>query len=110
MLSFVSAGYEGLRSNGLWGAYADDATIARNTPLGRVTADTPPIFLCHAFDDGTVPIRQSLAMIESCLAAKVPVEAHLLESGGHGFGGMHLPADASGRLWPDVFARWTAKH
>lgn len=109
-MSFTSAGFEGRSGNGLWGASADAATMARYTPLTRISADTPPIFLIHAMDDGTVPIRQSLATIEACLAAKVPVEAHLVESGGHGFGGMHLPPDASGRLWPELFARWSAKH
>ena len=108
--SFVAAGYEGRPTNGLWGALPDPETIRRQTPLTRVSADTPPLFIGHAIDDTTVPIRQSLAMIEACLAAKVPVEAHLFESGGHGFGGMHLPPDASGRIWPELFARWSARH
>lgn len=109
-VSFNSAGFEERKENGLWGDSADPATAARYNALARVTAETPPIFLVHAIDDGTVPIQQSLAMIDTCRRAKVPVEAHLLESGGHGFGGMHLPVDAPGRLWPEIFARWTAKH
>lgn len=94
----------------LLGDAPDPATLRRNTPLDRITAATPPIFLVHAIDDGTVPIQQSLATIDACRAAKVPVEAHLFEKGGHGFGTLHQPADASGRLWPDLFARWTATH
>ena len=57
-----------------------------------------------------MPVAQSLVTIEKCRAAKVPVEAHIFEKGGHGFGALHLPVDFPGRLWPDLFARWTAKH
>lgn len=109
-VSFHSAGFEDRKSNGLWGESTDAETKARYTPLTRVQPDTPPVFLVHAIDDGTVPIQQSLAMIEACRTHKVPVEAHLFEKGGHGFGALHLPADSPGRLWTDVFARWTAKH
>jgi acetyl esterase/lipase len=108
-VSFHSAGFEERRSNGLWGELTDPETRARYTPLTRVTPATPPIFLVHAMDDGTVPVQQSLAMIEACRTHKVPVEAHLFEKGGHGFGALHLPTDLPGRLWPDLFARWTAK-
>jgi len=108
-VSFHSAGFEARKSNGLWGESTDAATVKRYTPLDRVSAETPPIFLVHAVDDGTVPVQQSLAMIEACRKFNVPVEAHIFEKGGHGFGALHLPADSPGRLWTDVFARWTAK-
>lgn len=106
--SFTSAGNEGRTSNGLWGTTADATTIARRTPLARVTSDTPPSFLLHAMNDTSVPIRQSIAWMEACLPARVPVEAHLLQTGGHGFGGNHLPESNPGRLWPLQFGRWTA--
>ena len=109
-VSFNSAGFEERKSNGLWGESTDPETMARYNPLSRVSPATPPIFLVHAIDDGTVPIQQSLAMIDACRKNNVPVEAHLLEKGGHGFGALHLPADSPGRLWTQVFARWTAKH
>ncbi|MBO9623591.1 MAG: alpha/beta hydrolase [Sphingomonas sp.] len=108
VVSFVTAGFEPASAAMLLGDNRDAAILARHTPADRITAQTPPIFLVHAMDDGTVPIAQSLLTIDKCRAAKVPVEAHLLEQGGHGFGALHLPADAPGRLWPDVFARWTA--
>ncbi len=110
VVSFASAGLNSRSAAMLLGDNPDPALTARRTPLDRVTAAMPPVFLLHAMDDGTVPIQQSLAMIDACRRAKVPVEAHLLESGGHGFGAMHLPADAPGRLWPEIFARWNAKH
>ena len=106
--SFTSAGKEGNSKSGLWGDSADADTIARYNALARVTSDTPPSFLIHAMNDTSVPIRQSIAWMEACLAARVPVEAHLLQTGGHGFGGAHLPDSNSGRVWPLQFARWTA--
>jgi dipeptidyl aminopeptidase/acylaminoacyl peptidase len=108
-VSFHSAGFEDRKSNGLWGESTDAETRARYTPLTRVRPSTPPVFLVHAIDDGTVPILQSFAMIEACRTHNVPVEAHIFEKGGHGFGALHLPADSPGRLWPDLFARWIAK-
>ena len=109
VVSFATAGLNSRSSAMLLGDNQDAALIARYTPVDRVTAETPPIWLLHAMDDGTVPVAQSLAMIDACRRATVPVEAHLLEKGGHGFGAMHLPADSPGRNWPDIFARWTRR-
>jgi acetyl esterase/lipase len=108
VVSFASAGLNSRSSAMLLGGSQDPALLARHTPVDRVTADTPPVWLLHAMDDGTVPVAQSLAMIDACRRASVPVEAHLLERGGHGFGAMHLPAQAPGRSWPETFGRWTA--
>jgi acetyl esterase/lipase len=110
VVSYTSNGFDTRTDSGLWVDLPDAATLARYDPLARVSAATPPSFLFHAIDDGSVPIRQSIAWMEACLAAKVPVEAHILEKGGHGFGGKHLADDLPGRLWTTQFARWTAKH
>ncbi|WP_404333357.1 alpha/beta hydrolase [Sphingomonas sp. MMS12-HWE2-04] len=109
VMSFATAGLNSRSSGMLLGDNQDPALIARYTPLARISAEAPPIFLVHAFDDGTVPIQQSLATIEACHAAKVPVEAHLFEKGGHGFGALHPPIDSPARTWTETFARWTAK-
>jgi acetyl esterase/lipase len=110
VVSYTTNGFDTRTDSGLWVGLPDAATAARYDPLARVSTATPPCFVFHAVDDGTVPIRQSIAWMESCLAAKVPVETHLFEKGGHGFGGKHLAADLPGRLWPVQFGRWTAKH
>lgn len=86
------------------------AALARNDPLSRVSPDTPPLFLVHAMDDGTVPVTQSIALIEAARRHKVPVEAHLLERGGHGFGALGLPVANPGARWLEWFATWTATH
>ena len=74
----------------------------------RVDADTPPLFLIHAEDDGTVPVENSLDLYKAMLDHKRPVEMHLFDQGGHGFG-TRLPADMPGSEWPHLFARFAAR-
>jgi acetyl esterase/lipase len=83
--------------------------IAARSPALHVTADAPPSFIAAAFDDGLIHIDNSLVWIDACRRAKVPVEAHLVSEGGHGFG-FHLPKDLPGSRWPDLFALWMRKH
>lgn len=108
VVSFRTAGMNSRSAGMLLGESQDPALLARYETSDRISAGTPPIFLVHAVDDGTVPVAQSLLTIEKCRAFNVPVEAHILEKGGHGFGALHLPKDSPGRLWTDIFARWTA--
>lgn len=70
----------------LLGSAPSAADIARRSPAERVTETTPPTFLMHALDDPAVPPENSLEMLRALRAAKRPVEAHLFEEGGHGFG------------------------
>jgi acetyl esterase/lipase len=93
----------------LMGKPAAPELIAARSPQNHVNSATPPSFLVHAFDDGLVPIENSMRWIAAARAAKVPVEAHLLAEGGHGFG-LHLPHDNPGSRWPDLFALWMRKH
>ena len=93
----------------LLGPKPDRADVARLSPDVRVNPDTPPLFLVHAMDDPVVPVDMSLMLIAVARAAGVPVEAHLYEKGGHGFGvgnGENHPA----RGWADRFAAWSATH
>jgi len=66
------------------------------------STNTPPCFLTHAEDDGTVPVTNSLLFREALKAKGVVVETHLFPQGGHGFGLRHVigkPAHA----WGDLF-------
>jgi len=93
----------------LLGKDAAPALARARSPQRHVTSRTPPSFVVHAFDDGLVPIENSMRWIASARAAKVPVEAHLFAKGGHGFG-LHLPRDMPASRWPDLFALWMRKH
>lgn len=72
----------------------------------RVNRGTPPIFIVHALDDPIVPAAQPMAMLAACQAAQVPVEAHFLQQGGHGFGPAYLPPELPGSHWPQLFDLW----
>ena len=98
------AGHAGSRDN-LLGANAGAAEIARHSPSEHVRADTPPTFVFHAMDDDVVPVESSLRWIAACRRARVPIEAHLFEKGGHGFG-LHAAIDNSAARWPELFAAW----
>lgn len=93
----------------LLGPNPGEALVADRSPLAHVAADTPPLFFVHAADDGLVPVANSLRGIDAALAAKLPVEAHIFERGGHGFG-LGLPAANTGSLWPELFERWYRTH
>lgn len=94
----------GSRDN-LLGPNASPDLIAARSPVLHVSAATPPCFVAAAFDDGTVPIANSLDWIAACRHSSVSIEAHLFAEGGHGFG-LHLPRDNPGSRWPDLFALW----
>lgn len=100
--------HPGSRDN-LLGPNPSAKLIGARSPVLHVTGATPPSFVVAAFDDGTVPIDNSLQWIDACRSAKTSVEAHLLAEGGHGFG-FHLPRDNPGSRWPDLFALWMRQH
>ena len=82
--------------------------VARRSPALHVTAQTPPTFIVHALDDSAVPVENSLMMMRALQAAKRPVEVHLFEEGGHGFG--IGPSDKPCGQWPALFAAWLDRH
>ena len=92
----------------LLGTNPDAQAIARRSPAQHVTARTPPLFLVHALDDTAVPAENSFIMMRAMQAAGRPVESHLFEEGGHGFG--VGPADKPCGHWPTLFAAWLDRH
>ncbi|WP_380788606.1 alpha/beta hydrolase [Sphingomonas sp. R86521] len=78
-------------------------------PVGAMTvpADAPPIFVALAADDPLFG-NGGFGLIDSWRAAKRPVEFHLFEQGGHGFG--MYPKTTTSTGWFEEFARWMAMH
>lgn len=97
----------GSRAN-LLGPNPDPAMERRYACDRNITRETPPLFIVHAQDDPTVPFMNAMDLFAGARAARIPVEAHFLLRGGHGFG-TRLPAADSGSLWPDLFDRWTGE-
>jgi acetyl esterase/lipase len=78
-------------------------------PLSPVTvpADAPPMFVALAADDPLVG-NSGTGLIDSWRAAKRPVEFHLYEQGGHGFGMYKKATTSTG--WFEAFSRWLGMH
>jgi acetyl esterase/lipase len=82
--------------------------IALYSPDQGVTARTPPVFLVHAVDDNTVPVANSLMMFTALQAKAVPVEMHVFEEGGHGFG-LRSIAGKPVAAWPELFVTFAQR-
>lgn len=50
----------------------------------QVSEDTPPAFLWHTFEDGSVPVENTLLFANAMRKAGVPFELHIYPRGGHG--------------------------
>lgn len=78
-------------------------------PLAPATvpADAPPLFIALAADDPFFA-NGGYGLVDSWKAAKRPVEFHLYEQGGHGFG--MYPKETTSTGWFDAFVRWMGMH
>lgn len=78
-------------------------------PLAAVTvpADAPPLFVALAADDPLFG-NAGYGLIDSWRTAKRPVEFHLYEQGGHGFG--MYPKTTTSTGWFDAFYAWIVMH
>lgn len=88
----------------LLGEQPSRAEIDRRSAELHVGAGTPPLFLVHAIDDAAVPVENSLRMMDTMRKAGRPVEAHLLQEGGHAFG-VGRPGTPSAQ-WIDLMCAW----
>lgn len=70
-------------------------------------ADAPPMFVALAADDPLFG-NGGFGLIDSWRTAKRPVEFHLYERGGHGFGMYKKKTTSTG--WFDAFALWLDMH
>lgn len=90
-------------------ASAAGAALRARSVDQRVDAQTPPVFLVHATDDGLVPPAHSILMFQAMQAARRPTALHIFEDGGHGFG-VRLPRTTTASAWPNLFASFAARH
>jgi acetyl esterase/lipase len=71
------------------------------------TADAPPMFLVHAFDDG-VPVQNALLIAAELKKVNVPAEVHVYDTGGHGYGLRPVP-ELPVTTWPQRAEAWLAR-
>jgi acetyl esterase/lipase len=70
----------------------------------QVTTQTPPAFLIHSIDDGTVPFQNSVNYVFALKKYSIPCELHLYPTGGHGYGlGRSKNTESS---WPEACKLW----
>ena len=50
----------------------------------QVTADVPPTFIWHTYEDGCVPVQNTMLFANELIAHNVPTEVHIYRRGGHG--------------------------
>lgn len=96
----------GRSTDNLLGPTPAPETVTRYDTPPRVRADTPPLFIAHAMDDPAARVEESFAILAAARAANVPVEAHLFERGGHGFGARRAAEGTPPREWPHLFDLW----
>ena len=72
-----------------------------------VPADAPPMFVALAADDPLFG-NGGFGLIDRWRAAGRPVELHLYEQGGHGFG--MYPKETTSTGWFDAFVSWIRMH
>ncbi|MDB4883268.1 MAG: alpha/beta hydrolase [Gemmatimonadetes bacterium] len=99
--------HRGSRVN-LLGANPDPALVRSMSNETQVTHETPPAFIVHSTDDKTVPVENALLMYQALRNAAVPVEMHVFEYGGHGFG--LAPKDPVLSAWTTLGESWMRRH
>lgn len=89
--------------NNLLGKNATEKIITKYSNEKNVEANTPPTFLVHATDDGSVPVENSINYYLALKNNNVLVEMHLFQKGGHGFG---LGKTDSSKNWTYCLENW----
>ncbi len=82
-----------------------------------VHEDCPPAFIWHTFEDGSVPVKNSLLLASAYEDAGVPFEMHIFEHGGHGMSTCDELSNNTGNIpqcstlapkWLEASIKWLA--
>lgn len=92
----------------LLGREPEDALRREHSPHLNVPHDAPPFFLLHAEDDDVVPVENAILLRSALKDRAIPVETHLFEEGGHGFG-LRRAAGLPVEVWPDLWLAWAKR-
>ncbi len=86
----------------IYPAYLDQGPDLSLTPELKLSKDVPPVFIFQTADDPYG--NSSLVMAAALRNAKLPVEIHMLPSGGHGYG--LRPGKRAPETWPLLAEKW----
>jgi acetyl esterase/lipase len=87
----------------LLGADPSEALVQSMTAQNRVSAATPPTFIFHTANDGSVPVQNSLLFASAMAENKRPFEIFVLPDGPHGVG---MALDDPKHTWTAEVDRW----
>ncbi len=85
VISLVANHHQGSRKNLLGEDAPDDLAHHLSNEL-QVTENTPPCFVWHTWEDGSVKVENSLSFAAALREKGVRFELHIYEKGGHGMG------------------------
>ncbi len=90
----------------IYPAYLDLGEGRSLTPELQITKDAPPFFIFQTADD---PYGNSALVMTTALRdAKLPVELHIIPSGGHGYG--LRPGTTASETWPPLAEKWLKRN
>jgi len=90
--------------NNLIGLKPGEEQVKRFSNELQITAETPPAFLVHSSDDNAVPVMNSIGYYKGLQKNKIPVELHIFQKGGHGYG--LSPNGGTESSWPGLCIKW----
>jgi acetyl esterase/lipase len=86
----------------IYPAYLDQGPNRTLTPELQLSKETPPVFIFQTADDPYA--NSALVMATALRDAKLPIELHLLPTGGHGYG--LRPGKPASEAWPLLAEKW----
>ena len=89
----------------IYPAYLDQGPDNTLTPELTLTPESPPMFIFQTADDNHC--NSAIVMTGALRKAKIPVELHILPSGGHGYG-LRQGKEAA-ETWPLLARKWLEK-
>lgn len=88
----------------------------------QVNKDVPPTFIWHTYEDGSVPVKNTVLFANALLEQDIPLEMHIYRRGGHGlstgnfmvnadmvFGEKHMSSDWIDKAIRFIFDEKTVK-
>lgn len=86
----------------IYPAYLDQGPNLTITPELELSKEVPPVFIFQTADDPYG--NSSLVMAGALRNAKLPVELHIIATGGHGYG--LRPGKLAAETWPVLAEKW----
>jgi acetyl esterase/lipase len=86
----------------IYPAYLDQGPGFSLTPELKLSSEVPPMFIFQTADDQYA--NSALIMAQALRNAKLPVELHLMPTGGHGYG--LRAGKTAAETWPSLAEKW----